>query len=153
MLDPAAQLRRAAAKAKRERFEDHLAFQIRAHRMPEPVQQHHFAKSIGRQWRFDFAWPAPELMLAVELEGLVATQALIPKGKGEAGYRRTTILTGGHASPQGFKEDLEKYNTATLLGWRLLRFHQQQIATGEAIDMLERVMHRLGWRRAERGAA
>lgn len=137
--------RRAASKAKRERFEDALAFQIRTHRLPEPMRQHRFAQEIGRQWRFDFAFM--DLRLAVEVEGIVATRAMVAKGRGEAGLRTTIVLTGGHATPEGFKEDIEKYNAATLLGWRLLRFHQQQIATGQAIDMIERTLHAFGWKR------
>lgn len=142
----AQQLRRAQAKARRERFEQDLAFQIRAHRLPEPLRQHRFALELDRQWRFDFAWP--DHMLAAEFEGLVATTALVPKGQGQSGYRKTIVLTGGHATPDGFKEDIDKYNSATLLGWRLLRFHRDQVTNGEAIAMLERVFHALGWARS-----
>lgn len=147
----AAALRRARAKAQRERFEDDLAFQIRAHRLPEPERQHRFALELDRQWRFDFAWPGHRL--AAEFEGLVATRALVPKGRGEPGYRRTIVLTGGHATPDGFKADIDKYNSATLLGWRLLRFHRDQVTNGEAIAMLERVFSAIGWRRPAKGEA
>jgi very-short-patch-repair endonuclease len=127
-------IRRAKARARRERFENDLAFQIRAHRMPEPAMQHRFAIELGRQWRFDFAWP--QLRLAVEVEGLVV------KG-GKLGM-------GRHHTIGGMKDDIEKYNSATLLGWRLLRFHQGQIDKGEAIAMLERMLHTLGWSRGDR---
>lgn len=139
------QLRRAQGKARRERFEEDLAFQIRAHRLPDPIRQHRFALELGRQWRFDFAWL--DYKLAAEFEGLVATTALVPKGQGQSGYRKTIVLTGGHATPDGFKEDIVKYNTATLLGWRLLRFHRDQVKNGEAIATLELVFHSLGWSR------
>ena len=135
---PALVLKRAAAKAKRERYEDELAFQIRAHRLPVPLRQYRFAQELGRQWRFDFCFT--QQRLAIEVEGLVASPAIV------AG-RRTIVLTGGHATPEGFKDDIAKYNAATLLGWRLLRFHQQQIATGEAIAMIERTLAALGWAR------
>ena len=138
-------LRRANAKAKRDEHEEALAFQIRAHRLPEPHRQYRFALEIGRQWRFDFAWP--EHKLYAEFEGLVATKALIPKGRGEKGYRTAIVLTGRHASPEGFKEDAKKYNSATLLGWKQLRFHRDEVRNGEAIAMLERVFHSLGWKR------
>lgn len=53
-----------------------------------------------RKWRFDYALPA--IMVAVEVEG---------------GH-----WTGGrHNTGAGFLKDMDKYNTATALGWRLFR--------------------------------
>lgn len=53
-----------------------------------------------RRWRFDYA--IPEHKIAVEVEG--------------------GVWTGGrHTRPQGFLGDIEKYNTATLMGWRVFR--------------------------------
>lgn len=54
-----------------------------------------------RRWRFDVAWP--EHKVAVELEGGVWTR-------------------GRHTRGKGYCRDMEKYNAATELGWRLLRF-------------------------------
>ncbi len=34
---------------------------------------------------------------------------------------------GRHTRPTGYINDMEKYNHATLLGWRLLRFTPKQI--------------------------
>lgn len=56
-----------------------------------------------RKWRFDFAWP--EKMLAVEIEGGIWTQ-------------------GRHTRPMGYAADLEKYNAAQCMGWRILRYAQ-----------------------------
>ena len=53
-----------------------------------------------RRWRFDYAVPAYKI--ALEVEGGVWTQ-------------------GRHTRPQGFLGDIEKYNTATLMGWRVFR--------------------------------
>lgn len=53
-----------------------------------------------RRWRFDYAIPA--YRIAVEVEGGVWTQ-------------------GRHTRPQGFLGDMGKYNTATLMGWRVFR--------------------------------
>ena len=64
-----------------------------------PVQQHQFAE--GRKFSFDFAWP--DLKIAVEIEGL-------------------THSGGRHQRREGYTKDAEKYNMATLLGWRVLRY-------------------------------
>ncbi|ANN74594.1 hypothetical protein BAU08_05755 [Bordetella bronchialis] len=69
-----------------------------------------------RLWRFDFAWP--ELKLAVEIEGGVWTQ-------------------GGHTRGAGYVKNLEKYNAAAALGWRLFRFHEGAVRNGQAIRMIE----------------
>lgn len=59
------------------------------------VREHRFHDT--RRWRFDFAFP--EARVAVEIEG-----------------------RGRHQTFAGFRADTEKYNTALLLGWRVLRF-------------------------------
>ncbi|MEZ5691169.1 MAG: hypothetical protein R3D71_05855 [Rickettsiales bacterium] len=66
----------------------------------------------GRRWRFDFAFP--DRKLAVEVEG------------GIHGY-------GRHNRPQGYINDMEKYNAATSLGWKLLRFTTKQVKVGLAV--------------------
>jgi very-short-patch-repair endonuclease len=76
------------------------------------VREHRFDPS--RRWRFDFAWPAH--MLAVEIEG--------------------GVWSGGrHTRGAGFVGDCEKYNTATLAGWRVLRFHEGAVRDGTALEM------------------
>jgi hypothetical protein len=54
----------------------------------------------SRRWRFDFAHRPT--MLAFEMEGGVWSR-------------------GRHLRPIGFVKDCEKYNAATLLGWRVFR--------------------------------
>ena len=54
-----------------------------------------------RRWRFDVAIPSHKI--AIELEG--------------------GVFTGGrHTRGAGYLNDIEKYNAATLHGWRLLRY-------------------------------
>lgn len=53
-----------------------------------------------RKWRFD--WAILEIKLAVEYEGIFSRKS-----------RHTTI--------SGFTGDIEKYNEATVLGWRVIR--------------------------------
>lgn len=73
----------------------------------------------GRKWRFDFAWPA--VKVAVECEG-------------------GTHSGGRHTRGPGFEKDAEKYNAALLAGWRVLRFTQRQITSGEALVLIERML-------------
>ena len=58
-----------------------------------------------RRWRFDFA--DPKNMIAAETEG--------------------GAWSGGrHTRGSGFVKDTEKYNQATVLGWRVLRYCSQK---------------------------
>ena len=82
-------------------------------KLPAPTPEFRFAPP--RRWRFDWAWP--DRKLAVEVEGGVFTR-------------------GRHTRGVGFVKDMEKYNTATLLGWRVLRFTPSQIADGTAITAI-----------------
>ena len=69
-----------------------------------------------RLWRFDYA--IPEHKIALEVEG--------------------GVWTGGrHTRPQGFLGDIEKYNTATLMGWRLLRTTPSELLTKKTLDVLK----------------
>ena len=72
------------------------------------VQEYRF--HTVRKWRFDFAWPSK--MLAVELDG-------------------GTWISGRHNTGIGIDSDCEKYNAATLDGWRVLRFTYKHIKNGE----------------------
>ena len=98
-------------------LEQNLLFQIRAVNLPAPVEQHVFAKP--RRWRFDLCWPL--LKLAVEVEG-------------------GAWIKGRHNRAQGFIADMDKYNTATLLGWRVLRFSGDHIKSGQALKTIEQAM-------------
>jgi very-short-patch-repair endonuclease len=107
--------------------------QCRSFRLPPVAPQLRFAKSIGRQWRFDFAFP--DYKLAVEIEGLVVMRLA-----GEL------VVRGRHASIKGIKEDMQKYNTAALLGWTVLRFEQNDVKSERAINMTQRVLASRGWK-------
>src|SRR3990172_7771058 len=54
-----------------------------------------------RKWKFDFA--NPNLKIAIEQEGGV-------------------WISGRHNRGKGFLNDMEKYNSATVMGWRVLRY-------------------------------
>lgn len=94
-----------------------LATQIEQAGLPEPMRELRFHDT--RRWRFDFAWP--DAMLAVEVEGGV-------------------WIRGRHNRGRGFVGDCEKYNAATLLGWRVLRYTSSAIEDGTAILEIEEVL-------------
>jgi very-short-patch-repair endonuclease len=69
-----------------------------------------------RKWRFD--WALPEYKLAIEQEG--------------------GIWTGGrHTRGKGYQQDLNKYNHAVMLGWKVLRFSVEDIRKGTAKAFLK----------------
>jgi len=92
-----------------------LAFdrQCAAFSLPPPVAEHRFHET--RRWRFDWAWP--DHRVAIEIEGGVWT-------------------AGRHTRGQGFLADIEKYNAAAELGWRLLRYPPGRVD----IDQVARVL-------------
>jgi len=94
-----------------------LESHIRYAGLPSPVREYRF--NTERKWRFDFAWPA--LMLGVEVEG-------------------GTHTGGRHTRGTGFAKDCEKYNTAAIEGWKVLRFPTEQVKTGEALTMIEKAI-------------
>ncbi|OQC57677.1 MAG: hypothetical protein BWX54_01130 [Verrucomicrobia bacterium ADurb.Bin018] len=85
--------------------------------LPLPVREYVFANP--RRWRFDLAWP--ERKIAVEIEGGV-------------------WILGRHQRPDGFRRDIDKYNRATLLGWRVLRVTPDMIVSGEALDLVREAL-------------
>lgn len=92
---------------------DILAAQIKMAGLPEPVREHRFHQT--RRWRMDLAWV--DRMLCVECEG--------------------KVWGGRHTRGGGFLADLEKYNAATALGWRLYRVTAAMIEDGTALQLVE----------------
>lgn len=112
--------------------EDDFDFQLRSMMLPKFERQVMFAKEVGRRWMLDFA--CRQYMLAVEIEGLIVVRV-----NGEL------IVKGRHASISGFKEDCEKYASAAMLGWTVIRFEQSQVKDGTAIAYTQRVLCAKGW--------
>lgn len=69
-----------------------------------------------RRWRFDYA--IIEHRIAIEVEGGVYTR-------------------GRHVRPMGFLGDMEKYNSATLLGWRIFRVTPDDLLRTKTINLLK----------------
>lgn len=68
-----------------------------------------------RKWRFDFA--IPDKLIGIECEG-------------------GTWSRGRHTRGSGYYKDCEKYNTAAINAWCVLRFTKDMIEDGMAIDHL-----------------
>ena len=83
----------------------------------ECVKEYRFHST--RKWRFDYA--IPEHKIAIEVEG--------------------GVWTGGrHTSPKGFLGDMEKYNTATVMGWRVLRTTPEDLLARATFLMIRRTI-------------
>lgn len=82
----------------------------------EPVAEVGFMQ--GRKWRFDFIFPGK---WAIEIEG-------------------GTWVNGRHNRASSIEADMEKYNEAAILGWKVLRFTTGQVMSGMAIDTVLRAI-------------
>ncbi len=99
--------------------------QAKAYGLPEPIPEYRFDPS--RQWRIDWAFVCAKnlksgfVRVALEIEG--------------------GIWSGGrHVRGKGFLGDMEKYNEAAILGWRVLRVTPQQVESGEAFALVARAI-------------
>lgn len=79
------------------------------------VKEHQFHET--RKWRFD--WCIPSHKIAIEEEGSVWTN-------------------GRHTRGKGFIGDMEKYNTATAMGWKIIRILPGKY--GEALRYIEMII-------------
>lgn len=78
--------------------------------LPAPKSEYNFDKHLGRKHRFDFAFP--DRLIAIEIEG------------------NAWNVKGGGRHMQN--SDLEKYNIAASLGWRIFRFSPSMIKSNPA---------------------
>jgi very-short-patch-repair endonuclease len=92
--------------------EETLALHLKAHNINF---RREYMFHPTRNWKLDFA--IKHVKLAVEVEGAVEK-------------------IGRHQRPEGFVEDMYKYNALIIQGWRLLRFSTKMVLSGEAIDTI-----------------
>jgi hypothetical protein len=85
--------------------------------LPQPETELIFARP--RRWRFDYAWP--QWKIALEVEGAVWVQ-------------------GRHTRGSGFVKDMEKYNAAVLLGWRVVRCVPKDVTATKTLEMLRQLL-------------
>lgn len=86
------------------------------------IKEHKFYE--GREWRFDYAIPSN--MLAIEVEG-------------------GAWSNGRHTRGSGFIKDMEKYNTATSMGWRLLRVIPDELLTSKTLELIKKTLKLKQW--------
>lgn len=111
---------------------DLFEFQLKAHGLKGWMREYRFAlEALARNWRFDFA--QRDLRIAFEIEGL-RVQTIGGK----------VVCTGRHSTPDGYREDMRKYNAAAELGWTVLRADQTMVKSGDAIADLLRLLNRRG---------
>lgn len=98
----------------RKRYSDDLFTRlVKTQFKVDCVREHRFCE---RMWRFDYA--IPSLKIAIEVEG--------------------GVWTGGrHTRPQGFIGDMEKYNRATAMGWKVLRFMPERLLAASTLDLIK----------------
>jgi len=77
----------------------------------------------GRKWEYDFSHCVYRLI--AEIEGAI-------------------WVGGRHVTGVGFEKDAEKYNAATLAGWRVFRFTPRHVAEGEALRVIEAAINKFG---------
>ena len=105
--------RSGAAEASQDRTQDAFTRLCRKELGLEVVKEYRFHET--RKWRFDYA--VPEKWVAIEVEGGAFTQ-------------------GRHTRGRGFVADMEKYNTAGLMGWQVLRVIPAKLYTSGTLQML-----------------
>jgi len=72
-----------------------------------------------RKWKADFHITGKHIL--VEVEG--------------------GIWSGGrHTRAKGYLGDLEKYNTATMMGYQVIRFSTEQVMSGLAVQQIEKMV-------------
>jgi very-short-patch-repair endonuclease len=119
-MTPAATLAKEQARAKREALELALAHQLRALGLLVGMHQQ-WKFHPKRAWRFDFAYPDPEIKLAIEVDG-------------------GTWINGGHSRGAGIERDCEKLAAAVILGWRVMRATTNQVKDGSAAFWVEQAL-------------
>jgi very-short-patch-repair endonuclease len=94
----------------REKMKENTKINWKMFKIEEPTTEYKFHPT--RKWRFDFAWP--DKLIALEVEGGVWSN-------------------GRHTRGSGFVKDMEKYNEAGKLGWRVFRFTPSEMKNNTAL--------------------
>lgn len=110
----ARKVKRGGKNAQKQPKYDAFCLLLRQHLGIEVVAEHRFHPT--RLWRFDYAIPSHRI--AIEIDGGV-------------------WIEGRHNRPKGYIADLDKFNNAAALGWRVLKFTRQQQFTTKALRLIQ----------------
>lgn len=113
--------KRPTVKVARESVgESNLAMQLRAVKIQFEQE---FRFHPKRKWKADFHLIGKKIL--IEVEG--------------------GIWSGGrHTRGKGYIGDMEKYNSATMMGYQVIRFSTEQVKSGSAIEQIEKMVGDLG---------
>lgn len=123
-----------ARRNRNARFEEQIAFEMRAMKLPAFVEQYRWATELTtatgrpRQFRADFAFL--EFRLLVQVHG-----GLWMRGG------------GGHSHPMHIEKDLEQQQCAVLLGWWIFPVTTDEVKNGKAIELVQLALAARGWTR------
>lgn len=108
-----------------DKFAEQLENLLAELKLTTIVIEREFKFHPDRRWRCDFR--------LVDMLG--------PNNLGIIAEIEGGIFTGGrHVHPLGFTNDCEKYNEATIMGYRVLRFPSSTVKDGTAIEMVRRIL-------------
>ena len=99
--------------------EDTLALQIKLLKLPVPERQFAFAKSVGRRYKADFAWP--DFGLIAEVQGGL-------------------WVLGRHSRPLYVWREWRRTMIAQLLGYKVLFFATEEVHDGTAVNAIHQVL-------------
>lgn len=87
------------------------------------IREVQFAKELKRRWRADFLCYVNKTNICclVEVEGAVFTN-------------------GRHTRGAGYTKDIEKYNTAALLGFLVVRCTPAHVESGQALTWIKQAL-------------
>jgi hypothetical protein len=83
-----------------------------------------------RKWRFDYAFFTCDLDYPFREPGGVALE-----------IEGAVWIHGRHTRGSGFVNDMEKYNEAACLGWRIIRVQPKELCTLKTVEMIRRVLN------------
>ena len=114
--------KRPKAKGEKVQSEGEVIFATALRALKIEFEQE-FKFHPSRKWRADFHLKDRKIL--VEVEGGIWSN-------------------GRHTRGKGYIADLEKYNTATMMGYQVIRFSTEQVKSGKAIEQIEKMVGDLG---------
>ena len=91
---------------------------LKENNIPLPITEYQFHPT--RKWRFDYYWQQNKF--ALEVEG--------------------GVWTGGrHIRGTGFIKDMEKYNSAAIMGFRIIRTVPNELTSESTIRMIKQLIN------------